>query len=360
MKDRGCFNLRLPISLLRMPQLPPSFVLDPIFASEPSGRGSHNPSTGPATDRSSFMHGGMEGGYTFIDSSYPRRPGDLAKLQSMEFDATGPDTPMCLRFWTHMYGNGIGSLTVKLSDTRDGNDHEIWSLAGEAGNAWYQAEVPVSSPNPFMIVMLGQVGKNNLGDIALDDISLTFGSCPSIYFNTKKAHKHDLHEPDGIFRRSKGGFFMTLARSNVQRPGSRAWFASHKLKASSLPLCVSFWFVLNEPFIDNTGPSLGSLSVYVKMLDKNGNIQMAPIWRLYNHQGPEWRYAQALIQEINNDHVAMVLKWYADFCLEWFGAAISLNPEKGRLVTSVEGLVCPPLWSVGGLVVLGGGPEDGL
>nr|CAD7575255.1 unnamed protein product [Timema californicum] len=99
------------------------------------------------------------------------------------------------------------------------------------------------------------------------------------------------------------GFFMTLARSNVQRPGSRAWFASHKLKASSLPLCVSFWFVLNEPFIDNTGPSLGSLSVYVKMLDKNGNIQMAPIWRLYNHQGPEWRYAQAVIQEINNDHV---------------------------------------------------------
>nr|CAD7201256.1 unnamed protein product [Timema douglasi] len=151
------------------------------------GRGSHNPSTGPATDRSSFMHGGMEGGYTFIDSSYPRRPGDLAKLQSMEFDATGPDTPMCLRFWTHMYGNGIGSLTVKLSDTRDGNDHEIWSLAGEAGNAWYQAEVPVSSPNPFMIVMLGQVGKNNLGDIALDDISLTFGSCPTVERNTTRA-----------------------------------------------------------------------------------------------------------------------------------------------------------------------------
>nr|CAD7412848.1 unnamed protein product [Timema cristinae] len=64
----------------------------------------------------------------------------------------GPDTPMCLRFWTHMYGNGIGSLTVKLSDTRDGNDHEIWSLAGEAGNAWYQAEVPVSSSNPFMLL----------------------------------------------------------------------------------------------------------------------------------------------------------------------------------------------------------------
>jgi hypothetical protein len=35
------------------------------------------------------MHGGMEGGYTYIDSSYPRRPGDIAKLSSVEFDPTG-------------------------------------------------------------------------------------------------------------------------------------------------------------------------------------------------------------------------------------------------------------------------------
>ncbi|CAG2055387.1 unnamed protein product [Timema podura] len=189
--------------------------------------------------------------------------------------------------------------------------------------------------------MLGQVGKNNLGDIALDDISLTFGSCPTTpqiaaatigdctfeidecgWSNAaarERVDDIDWDRTSGQATRtsthdhtmgSEKGFFMTLARSNVQRPGSRAWFASHKLKASSLPLCVSFWmrFVLNEPFIDNTGPSLGSLSVYVKMLDKNGNIQMEPIWRLYNHQGPEWRYAQALIQEINNDHVEKVEK----------------------------------------------------
>jgi len=35
------------------------------------------------------MHGGMEGGYAYIDSSYPRRPGDTAKLTSMEFEPTG-------------------------------------------------------------------------------------------------------------------------------------------------------------------------------------------------------------------------------------------------------------------------------
>lgn len=31
----------------------------------------------------------MEGGYAFIDSSYPRRPGDIARISSMEFEPTG-------------------------------------------------------------------------------------------------------------------------------------------------------------------------------------------------------------------------------------------------------------------------------
>lgn len=78
-----------------------------------------------------------------------------------------------------MYGNGIGTLTISISDTREGEDRDIWSLTGEAGNSWYQAEVPVSSANPFKIIIIAKIGKNNLGDIAVDDISLTPGSCPS-------------------------------------------------------------------------------------------------------------------------------------------------------------------------------------
>jgi len=62
-----------------------------------------------------------------------------------------PDSPLCLRFWTHMYGNGIGTLSILLKDTRESKEWEIWSLSGEAGNAWYQAELPISSPNQFMV-----------------------------------------------------------------------------------------------------------------------------------------------------------------------------------------------------------------
>lgn len=54
---------------------------------------------------------------------------------------------------------------------------------------------------------------------------------------------------------------------------------------------------MHEPFIGNTGPSLGALSVYTKVIEADGNVIKKPIWKLYNHQGPEWRYAQALIQE---------------------------------------------------------------
>ncbi|XP_039298033.1 MAM and LDL-receptor class A domain-containing protein 1-like [Nilaparvata lugens] len=233
------------------------------------GRGSRNPSTGPATDRSSFIYGGMEG---------------------------------------------------------ERQEREIWSLSGEAGNAWYQAEVPVSSSNSFRIVLVGKVGRNNLGDIAVDDVSLTPGSCPtapqiaapgsgdctfevdecgwSNIMSRERLDDIDWERTSGQSLRtsthdhtlgSEKGYLMTLARSTVQRPGSRAWFTSRDLKQGTGPRCLSFWFIMNEPFIDNTGPSLGALTVYVKASDKEGGA-LKPVWRLYNHQGPEWQYAQASIK----------------------------------------------------------------
>lgn len=56
-------------------------------------------------------------------------------------------------------------------------------------------------------------------------------------------------------------------------------------------------FIMNEPFIDAAGPSLGAVSVFTKTMEKDGTTSMKPIWRLYNHQGPDWTYAQALISE---------------------------------------------------------------
>lgn len=37
------------------------------------------------------------------------------------------------------------------------------------------------------------------------------------------------------------GYLMTLARTALQRPGSRAWFTSRDFKTTSTPRCLSFW-----------------------------------------------------------------------------------------------------------------------
>ena len=81
------------------------------------------------------------------------------------------------RFWTHMYGSGIGDLNVYV---RVGDeDTKIWGLSGDAGNNWYMAQAPVSSTSDFRIVFEGVVGRNSLGNIAVDDVSIMPGVCPS-------------------------------------------------------------------------------------------------------------------------------------------------------------------------------------
>ena len=47
-----------------------------------------NPSTGAFRDRPSFRNAAMSGGFLYINSGYPRRPGDKARLMSLDFQAT--------------------------------------------------------------------------------------------------------------------------------------------------------------------------------------------------------------------------------------------------------------------------------
>ena len=74
-------------------------------------------------------------------------------------------------------GSGIGDLNVYV---RVGDeDTKIWGLSGDAGNNWYMAQAPVSSTSDFRIVFEGVVGRNSLGNIAVDDVSIMPGVCPS-------------------------------------------------------------------------------------------------------------------------------------------------------------------------------------
>ena len=93
----------------------------------------------------------MTGAFAYIEASHPRRPGDKALLMSEEFPATRDESggPLCLRFWTHMYGHGVGSLNVYV---RSGDkDRRIWGLTGDAGNNWYMGQAPIASTDNFRV-----------------------------------------------------------------------------------------------------------------------------------------------------------------------------------------------------------------
>ncbi|CAB4063429.1 unnamed protein product [Lepeophtheirus salmonis] len=235
-------------------------------------RGSSNPNTGPIRDHSS----------------------DKAHLISEEFPPTFKNDPHCLRFWTHMYGSGVGELNVYIIV----NDKwsKVWSLSGDAGNNWYMGQTPISAKTPFKIAFEGIVGRNELGNIALDDVTISPGVCPTFpqvagaqvgdcTFEDDTCNWKNPEIGESVYDEldwerldastgptsryptydhttgSRGGYFISLSRKGVQKAGDRAHFVSNEMKA---------------------GPNLGKLSVLIKSFDKNDNTVITPIWRLHN------------------------------------------------------------------------------
>ena len=62
------------------------------------------------------------------------------------------------RFWTHMFGSGIGELNVFVRSSTSGEDAKIWGLSGDAGNNWYMGQAPISSSSPFKVSLNQPLG----------------------------------------------------------------------------------------------------------------------------------------------------------------------------------------------------------
>nr|KAF7416754.1 hypothetical protein H0235_011285 [Vespula pensylvanica] len=300
-------------------------------------RGSGNPATGPAMDSSSDRT--TAGGYAFIDSRFPRRPGDTARLISSSFPATNPDAPICVHFWFHMFGTGIGNLKLYLRHFRDLDAvlQEIWGLSGNAGNAWYMSQITVGSLDDYQLIFEASVGNTGMGDIAIDDITFTHGACP-VYpqvaatisrdctFEVDECDWINTRDPDRVewervsnqvlsprnqrkpYSNGNTGtrhneYFLTLGKSRSGSiGGGTAQLVSREMGGSDNPLCITFWYIMFESFIDSTGPSLGVLRVYIQPNDES-SAEPRPIWQLYNDQGPTWNYAQTNINERKNFNI---------------------------------------------------------
>ncbi len=113
------------------------------------------------------------GGYAYIDSGFPRRPGDAARLRLRSPVLTDPDRPLCLRFFVNMFGPGIGSLSLLQTERNSSvGPAVLWEMVRPSSSPrdlWHEAQVTVSVQRPADLVFEATVGETDRGDIALGE-----------------------------------------------------------------------------------------------------------------------------------------------------------------------------------------------
>lgn len=85
----------------------------------------------------------------FIETSDPRKTGDIAWLVSEMFSPTSL-RGRCIKFWYHMKGGSIGTLNVKLM-TQNGTKYPVWSLTGQQGGNWRYGQAPIRSNIDYQV-----------------------------------------------------------------------------------------------------------------------------------------------------------------------------------------------------------------
>lgn len=86
----------------------------------------------------------------YIETSMPRKPGDIARLISPVNPATDG---RCLKFWYHMYGATVGSLTIGIRNNR-GEDTAIETISGNFGNNWLLSQLDLVSETSFQVSVM--------------------------------------------------------------------------------------------------------------------------------------------------------------------------------------------------------------
>ncbi|XP_071098510.1 MAM and LDL-receptor class A domain-containing protein 1-like [Haliotis cracherodii] len=119
--------------------------------------------TGPQTDVSG------NGQYVYMQAV---RNGETAMLESPTVMFS---TRVCLEFWYHMYGADIGTLSLLKEDSKGYTT--IWVIHGSQGNQWKKGLVDLPVGSPYLLTFYAVTGGGTQGDIALDDIRTTTGTC---------------------------------------------------------------------------------------------------------------------------------------------------------------------------------------
>ena len=127
--------------------------------------------TGPSDD----VTGG--GKYLYTESSSCLN--DTAAVISPTFDVSSLISPF-LTFYYHMYGAAMGTLTVYASTDNGVSWTSVWTLSGDQGNSWNQANVGLgaySGATALLLKFEGVTGSDYTSDMAIDEVEI--GEAPA-------------------------------------------------------------------------------------------------------------------------------------------------------------------------------------
>ncbi|XP_071956928.1 MAM and LDL-receptor class A domain-containing protein 1-like [Antedon mediterranea] len=272
--------------------------------------------TGSANTGPSFDHtlGTTAGYYYYTEVSSPITQGDKARLISPTYSPSS--TGECLQFWYHMYGDRMGTINVYAR--QNGNlGNVLWTESLDQGNVWRFGQVTMQSNIGFEAVFESLRGNGIRGDMAIDDISMIMGACPSVGYcdfeSDKCGWQNEASDDDFDWMRSAGGTpssytgpstdhttatdqgFYLFIESSVGVKGNKAWLVSAHLPPTS-GSCFSFWYHMY-------GQGVGDLNVYMK--DSKTNQYIPKLSRSGN-KGNVWY--QATIGLITADEYQIVIE----------------------------------------------------
>lgn len=93
----------------------------------------------------------ISGYYMYIETSYPRKQGDKARLSSPVY--TPLQGGQCFQFWYHMYGSNVNTLNVYIK-TGSALGIPVWIRSGNRGNVWKVAQIAITATSNFHVRVL--------------------------------------------------------------------------------------------------------------------------------------------------------------------------------------------------------------
>lgn len=97
------------------------------------------------TFNQSFFNQGT-GMYVYIETSFPRKPGDTARLESPWMRG-----PQCMTFNYHMYGATMSCVVIYIKRQATNRLKPVWLRSQDQGDHWIQGKISINETLSYQV-----------------------------------------------------------------------------------------------------------------------------------------------------------------------------------------------------------------